>query len=1073
NLKMDLGYGDNLDSDSDLSDDDSFDEGPRFKHGGEKAICIMPPRPGTAMMNFQELFIPRNQLTDVFYPIQEAQRWLTLVDKMGKQHRFPLPTILPKVIQTRFVPKRHLPKDVEVDRRRRQYEKINLVEELCKAGLSDDVLQPTEEQYNVVSEFAFPHKFPLSYFDDSNFDINSTAAWFELGVVGKDHYPLPARAYLPINQSLLNCQWVMAAVTAHNEETDMWTLLSLEDGCTYTVPKLQFMFLAENPHQYIKRLEAAVHERHKGEQLMLMELIVDCVLHEDIESTVFYSFKPIEAVLKAATVSEQCKRRLRSEVNLVFERLMALYELEQYIIKMPKEFPQFKNINLKEFLPRSFAVNVSGKEREELQALGITMKEKRYDYLKASLFYCIGGIEAMAGVANECQHIEKLSIFICSFSKPLSLVDFLQAQEAHSDNVATFLKFNWPQQLTSVITVVLRATGKGWLDISVNTWTVFLMCKMSRFILQVKFRMQESMEVLLDKSLMNFSHFVCDPCQQFLHLMPNYKWTNNYIDTEFPYHKPPFAMTLGINEDRKVFYSTDPEEFQPALMDIFKRCLEKTSGVRMIDSAVMTNIKYAPNLFILTVELIEDRYLRENDMMERCYDKAKLPLWGYARMYERFIQFYLMNVNQYMAAYAKAHKPSSEVKWDILEHKRLKEEVRTILPAFITIGPFYINVDTLKQFMIKKRTDIVRRIFEYYVDRMYETNELLLERCLEVYRKINERPISIEHLFEIRDFGNIVPDIVDALRGDIQVMWLEYDLLDSFFYNLSDFQFAMKWNVYAWPHQILVRLFTLKDEQKIDIEEFMRLHASECQAYEERLESLNDEVQAYSLAFNPNRAQETSVDIKKTWALIKELEKVSQTLQFRQELFELEPLSVEFLESIIESFTPYKDLWYACANFLKLEDATLGNPIAQLEMEEVWTNLMKLRSELTTSIETFNEKPEIMEVAKAFIVKIDDFVPVYNSIKDLRNENWMYMHWVELSQMTGQEIKYTIAMNYQYLMRKGILDFLPEVHQISVKASNEAESIQKAIEEEERRKQAELDALLMRKQLRKCRRDIL
>ncbi|XP_033164520.1 dynein heavy chain 1, axonemal [Drosophila mauritiana] len=1048
-------------------------DGTQFKREAEKAICIMPPRPGTTMMNYQELYIPRNQLTDVYYPIQEAQRWLTLMDKMGKAHRFPLPTILPKVIQTRYVPKRHLPKDVEVDRRRRQYQKINLVNELAKAGLTDDVLQPTEEQYNVMSEFAFPHKFPLSYFDDSNFDINSPAAWFELGVVGDAHYPLPAKAYLPYNQSLLNCQWGMAAVTAHHEDSDLWTLLSLEDGCTYTVPKLQFMFMAEDPHKYIKRLQAAVHERHKGEQLMLMELIVDCVLHEDIESTVFYSFKPIELVLQAAKVSEQCKRRLRSEVNLVFERLMALYELEQFILKMPKEFPQFRNINLKEFLPRSFAVEVSGKERLELQALGITMQEKRYDFLKASLFYCGGGIEAMAGVAIECQYIETLSIFICNFSKPLALVDFLQAQEAHSDNVATFLKVYWPQQLTTVITVVLRALGKGWLDISLNTWTVYLMCKISRFILQVKFRMQESMEVLLETSLMNFSHFVCDPCLQFLELKSNYKWTNNYIDTEFPFQKPVFAMTLGISEDRKVFYSTDPDEFQPGLVEIFKKCLEKSSGVRCIDGSVMSFLKFAPNLYILTVELIEDRFLRENELLKNCYAKAVLPLRAYARLYERFIDFYLLNVNTYMQAYAQAHKPSSEVKRDILENKRLKEELREILPAYITIGPFYINVDTLKQFMIKKRIEVVRRIFEYYVDRMYETNELLLDRCLEMFRRIAERPISIEHLYEIRDFAQTVPDLVDELKADIQVMWLEYDLLDSFFYNLSDHQFAMKWNVYAWPHQIMVRLSTLKDEQKVDIEDFLRLHASECQAFEERLESLNDEVQAYSLAFNTNRAQETSVDIKKTWALIKELEKVSQTLQFRQELFELEPLSVEFLESIIASFTPYKNLWYGCANFLKLEDATLGNPIAQLDLEDVWNNLMRLRDELTESMQIFHEKIEIMDVAKTFIAKIDDFVPVYNSIRDIRNENWMYIHWQELSAITGQEIKYSVAMNYQYLMRKGILDFLPEVHIISEKANNEAEEIRRAIEEEERRKQAELDALLLRKQLRKCRRDIL
>lgn len=379
----------------------------------------------------------------------------------------------------------------------------------------------------------------------------------------------------------------------------------------------------------------------------------------------------------------------------------------------------------------------------------------------------------------------------------------------------------------------------------------------------------------------------------------------------------------------------------------------------------------------------------------------------------------------------------------------------------------------MKNILIKKYIDLVRRIFEYYVDRMYETNELIIERCRDVFHKIAMRPTCIEHLFEIRDFALTVPDLVDDLRRDIQVMWMEYDMLDSFFYNLSDHQFTMKWNAFAWPHNILVRLSTLKDEQKLDIEEFLRIHSSEVQGFEERLESLNDEVQAFSLQFNASRAAETAVDIKKTATVIKELEKWGHTLQYRQELFELEPLSTEFLESIIMSFQPYKNLWYACNNFIKLEEATTGNPILQVDLDEVWENLVNLKKELMQSLETFSEKPEIMNVAYVFLDKIQGFIPVYNSIKDLRNENWIYLHWQELSQTIGQELKYTIAMNYQYLERKGILDFLPQVHEISVRATDEADQIRAAFEAEERRKQAELDAIYMRKQLRKCRRDIL
>lgn len=64
-------------------------------------------------------------------------------------------------------------------------------------------------------------------------------------------------------------------------------------------------------------------------------------------------------------------------------------------------------------------------------------------------------------------------------------------------------------------------------------------------------------------------------------------------------------------------------------------------------------------------------------------------------------------------------------------------------------------------------------------------------------------------------------------------------------------------------------------------------------------------------------------------------------------------------------------------------------------------------------------------------------------------------------------------MNFQYCIRKGILDFLDVVHEISVKATNEADAIREAFLEEERRKKAEEEAILLRKALRKCRTDIV
>ncbi|XP_005175048.1 dynein axonemal heavy chain 1 isoform X2 [Musca domestica] len=1026
-------------------------------------------------VHFKELTIERDKLPNYEYNIELAQRWLTLEGKNGRIHKFPLKTILPKVQMTRRVPAKQLPRDVEVDRRRRLFNKVDLCQELAKAGLSVEELLPSEEDYFGMSEKTFKHFLPLSFFDDPGMESHTPEIWLSLGVVeGDQRYPLPAKAFLPLQQSLRHYEWQDAAVSDYDFERGKWKVMILSDECCYEVPGIQIMFLAENPFLFVERLRSAVEQRNMAESQIMMETIADCVLRQNMEERHYYGNKLLERLMANVNTDEVFYQQLWHEIYLLFEHLMACYDLQRFVQISPKQFPMLRPDIIARFLPKAFVSLQSEKEREIIKGFKIDIPKRGYEVLNSSLYYTGGGIEAMSNVAAECLYIETLNLFICNFAKALPLADFLGIQQQQSTQVSGYLKNSWPSKLAAGIIMVLRPLGKGWLDIGLDKWRIYEMCKIFRFILQTKFRMQESMQVLLENSIETFTHFLSDPCLGFLDLDESYEWTSDFINSEFPYAKPIFSLVISVTEDtREVIYSTSPEEFPPALKEVFKKSLEKTSGVRCIDAETLQNLRFAPNLFILTVELIEDLYVRCNDLLQRCYLKAIGPLHSYARKYERFVEFYLLHVPTYMAEYRAAQKTSMQVKADILEHKRCKEEMREILPASISIGPFQVIVDPMKQYMIRKRIEIVKRIFEYYIDRMYDSNERLLERCLEIYNRINEKPQSIEHLFDIRNFALTIPELVEQLRADIQIMWLEYDMLDSFFYNLPDHQFAMKWEAYAWPKQILDRLSTLKEEQKLDIEEFKRLHLSECIGFEERLESLNDEIQQFSLQFNPKKVMETAVEVKKTWKVIQDLQKLGETLRYRQELFELEEFSLEFLASIIEGFLPYKNLWYACQDLVKLEEATVGNPIVNIELADVWQAMEVIKNSLNEALEIFNEKPEIQNVANYFLQVLDEFIPKYNAIQDLKNENWLYLHWQELGQRSGMDIKYSAAMNFQYCMRKGMMDHLELVHEISEKATNEADAIRQAWEEEERRKEEERQAILMRKAMRKCRRDIV
>uniref|UniRef100_A0A1A9W2K9 Dynein heavy chain linker domain-containing protein n=1 Tax=Glossina brevipalpis TaxID=37001 RepID=A0A1A9W2K9_9MUSC len=281
----------------------------------------------------------------------------------------------------------------------------------------------------------------------------------------------------------------------------------------------------------------------------------------------------------------------------------------------------------------------------------------------------------------------------------------------------------------------------------------------------------------------------------------------------------------------------------------------------------------------------------------------------------------------------------------------------------------------------------------------------------------------------------------------------------------------MKWEGFAWPKNILDGLSTLREKQKADVEDFKRL--SECIGFEERLESLNDEVQTFFLMFNPGRVLETANEIKKIWRTIQDLEKMGQTLSLRQELFELEPLSLEFPNSIIASCSSYKNLRCSCLDLVKLEEATIGNPLVNVEVDDVWKSLETVKTSLEKSLIVFEEKLELQDVATHYLAQLETFIPKVRAIEDVKNENWPFQHWQELANRSDLDIKYSLAINFQYLIRKGIMDHLELVHEISEKAENEADAIRRAAEEEERRKEEEQQALILRKAMRECRTDIL
>lgn len=68
--------------------------------------------------------------------------------------------------------------------------------------------------------------------------------------------------------------------------------------------------------------------------------------------------------------------------------------------------------------------------------------------------------------------------------------------------------------------------------------------------------------------------------------------------------------------------------------------------------------------------------------------------------------------------YKEENHPVHEVKEEVALHLRLKASLASTIPAVIIIGPFIVQVDALRQFLINKRQEIATKLLTEFAIRM-------------------------------------------------------------------------------------------------------------------------------------------------------------------------------------------------------------------------------------------------------------------------------------------------------------------------------------------------------------------
>lgn len=132
----------------------------------------------------------------------------------------------------------------------------------------------------------------------------------------------------------------------------------------------------------------------------------------------------------------------------------------------------------------------------------------------------------------------------------------------------------------------------------------------------------------------------------------------------------------------------------------------------------------------------------------------------------------------------------------------MKSILESTLPKDIVIGSFRVNVRPLRKFLIQKRENCCTQLLVMFTDSLRAQIDNVLSDYVQIRTRLKAAPHNIEHLFEEQDWMETIPLTVKAIDKIVQKLKHEYDILDHFWWNLSDQDFEAKWQAISFPRQI-------------------------------------------------------------------------------------------------------------------------------------------------------------------------------------------------------------------------------------------------------------------------------
>ncbi|XP_044001574.1 dynein axonemal heavy chain 1-like [Aphidius gifuensis] len=575
---------------------------------------------------------------------------------------------------------------------------------------------------------------------------------------------------------------------------------------------------------------------------------------------------------------------------------------------------------------------------------------------------------AVCQVIGNSQELSSKCFFEVNYVKSTVSLDDFECQQKKALNMTMkYLNTNWLNNVVKIIKTSFNKIGKGCFDLNQHIPYVYDVIKLKRFICLNIFIMQSILRTLVLDSLNKYLTLLETPTVSIMNVHPDFVWGNNLVDTQFPSAMNPiFRVELQIDAHGGI-YLTDLLNFQKIIIERLDDAVIQSHYIKQVHPFLLQDLKFSPSLYLSSIGLLSEEVCQTRDRLKVAYEKSLIPLGAYAKEYNKYLDLYILDVTEYIAS----------MRQEGISTLKIQEEIS----------------------------------FQY-------------ASMQDMHQRLRDDPPNIEGIVETREYMDVVPSNVAEINEIFEQLRREYDVLDSFKWNIPDEDFQLKWICVGYPLKIEHQLIKTSERLLELSENYIKTQLIDELTLSEEIDKVSRYLIEISRQTDPEKIYNIASDVKKAWQELKMCKEQSFIFNERRRLFNM-PMNTfhEHINSIEHQLEMYKILWCTASDWKKSHEAWLKNPLEDIDAEEVELTVNQMFQDAQRSVNMCNE--------------IDKFKPHMSLLKSLRHHGIKAKHFEDLSTRTGIEISFTRALTLEGLLTLGIMDFKDDISDVSDIAQKE------------------------------------